>query len=52
MRNDIVKAVKIALFAACIVLVIDLLAWLISANSELFFLIFGGKSPTLRELVR
>ena len=52
MRNDLVKAVKIALAAVGIVLVIDLLAWIISGNSELFFLVFNGKSPTLRDLVR
>lgn len=42
------KILKIVLIAVGIFLVIDLLAWLISANSELGFLIFGGKSPTLR----
>lgn len=46
------KVFKIVLIAVGIVLVIDLMAWLISANSELWFLIFGGKSPTLREMFR
>ena len=46
------KVFKIVLIAVGIVLVIDLLAWLISANSELWFLIFGGKSPMLREMFR
>ena len=46
------KAFKIALIAVGIVLLIDLIAWLWAGNSELFSLVFNGRSPTFREWFR
>lgn len=42
------KVIKIVLLAVWIVLVVDLIAWLWAGNGELFRLVFGGVSPTLR----
>lgn len=42
------KVIKIVLLAVGIVLLIDLIAWLWAGNGELFRLVFGGVSPTLR----
>ena len=43
------KVIWIVLIAIGIVLVVDLIAWLWAGNGQLWRLVFGGVSPTLRE---
>jgi hypothetical protein len=42
------KVIGIVLIAIGIVLVVDLIAWLWAGNGQLWRLVFGGVSPTIR----
>ena len=44
------KVIWIVLIALGIALVVDLIAWLWAGNGQLWRLVFGGVSPTLREV--
>ena len=46
--GETVKALKIALVAVGIVLLIDLLAWLWAGNGQIWRVVFCGVSPTIR----
>ena len=43
------KVIGIVLAVVVIYLVVDLIAWLWAGNGQLWRLVFGGVSPTLRE---